>query len=84
MAKKRAARRRRRREQDYEAQEEQPEKLKQKNTETGSDWRELLQMEMPQVFRKSITELHQLMNMISKNQKKLRLWKKGIRKKSSG
>ena len=30
---------------------EQPEKLKQKSTETGSDWRELLQMEMPQVFR---------------------------------
>ena len=54
---------------------EQPEKLKQKNTETGSDWRELLQMEMPQVFRKSITEQHLLMNMIPKNQKKLRLWK---------
>ena len=50
---------------------EQPEKLKQKNTETGSDWRELLQMEMPQVFRKSITEQHLLMNMIPKNQKKL-------------
>ena len=60
---------------------EQPEKLKQKNTETGSDWRELLQMEMPQVFRKSITEQHLLMNMIPKNQKKLRLWKKSIRKK---
>ena len=63
---------------------EQPEKLKQKNTETGSDWRELLQMEMPQVFRKSITEQHLLMNMIPKNQKKLRLWKKSIRKKILG
>ena len=51
---------------------EQPEKLKQKSTETGSDWRELLQMEMPQVFGKSITEQHLLMNMIPKNQKKLR------------
>lgn len=60
---------------------EQPEKLKQKSTETGSDWRELLQMEMPQVFGKSITEQHLLMNMIPKNQKKLRLWKKSIRKK---
>ena len=50
---------------------EQPEKLKQKNTETGSDWRELLQMEMPQVFGKSITEQHLLMNMIPKNQKNL-------------
>ena len=74
MAKKRAARRRRRREQDYEAQERA----------AREDWRELLQMEMPQVFGKSITEQHLLMNMIPKNQKKLRLWKKSIRKKILG
>ena len=77
MAKKRAARRRRRREQDYEAQERA---AREAEAEEYRD-RLRLQMEMPQVFRKSITEQHLLMNMIPKNQKKLRLWKKSIRKK---
>ena len=81
MAKKRAARRRRRREQDYEAQERAAREAEAEEYRDRLRLERALQMEMPQVFRKSITEQHLLMNMIPKNQKKLRLWKKSIRKK---
>ncbi len=81
MAKKRAARRRRRREQDYEAQERAAREAE------AEEYRDRLRLERAFAdgdaagVRKSITEQHLLMNMIPKNQKKLRLWKKSIRKK---
>ena len=74
MAKKRAARRRRRREQDYEAQERAAREAE------AEEYRDRLRLE--RAFADGdAAGVPEVYNVIPKNQKKLRLWKKSIRKK---